>query len=68
MIELILTVCALAAPNQCGETRLPFVSEETLMQCMMQAPPCIASWTAEHPASRVARWRCAYPSEAGEKI
>jgi hypothetical protein len=68
MIELILTVCALAVPNQCAETRLPFVSEETLMQCMMQAPPYIASWVEEHPASRVARWRCVYPDQAGEKI
>jgi hypothetical protein len=68
MIELILTVCALNAPNLCNEQRLPFVSQESLMQCLMQAPPHIAAWTDQHPASRVTRWRCAYPGEAGQKI
>lgn len=68
MIELILTVCALNAPTQCEEQRLQFVSQGSLMQCMMQAPPYVAAWSDQHPASRVARWRCAYPGAAGEKI
>ena len=66
MIELILTVCALTAPSQCDEQRLQFSSQESLMQCMMQAPPYIAQWSDEHPAERVTRWRCAYPGD--EKI
>ena len=45
MIELILTVCALNAPSQCEEQRLQFVSQGSLMQCMMQAPPYIAAWS-----------------------
>ena len=61
MIELILTVCALSAPGQCEERRLPFVSQGTLMQCMMQAPPYVAAWSGEHPGRRVMRWRCAFP-------
>ena len=68
MIELILTLCALNASNLCNEQRLPFASEESLMQCAMAAPPYIAAWADEHPAVRVARWRCAYPGEAGQKI
>ena len=68
MIELILTVCALNALSLCEEQRLPFVAQESLMQCMMQAPPYVAAWSGEHPASRVARWRCAYPGSAGQKI
>jgi hypothetical protein len=68
MIELILTVCALNAPGQCNEQRLQFAAEESLMQCMMQAPPYIAQWSDQHPATRVARWRCAYPGQSGEKI
>ena len=51
MIELILTVCALNAPTQCEEQRLQFVSQGSLMQCMMQAPPYIAAWSEEHPAT-----------------
>ena len=68
MIELILTVCALSAPSQCEEQRLPFVAQESLMQCMMEAPPYIAAWSDEHPSIRVTRWRCAYPGEGGQKI
>ncbi len=66
MIELILTVCALTAPSQCDEQRLQFVSQGSLMQCMMQAPPYIAEWSNEHPAEHVTRWRCAFPGD--EKI
>ena len=68
MIELILTICALNAPSQCEEQRLQFVSDGSLMQCMMQAPPYIATWSSDHPAERVARWRCAYPGATGQKI
>ena len=68
MIELILSVCALNAPGLCEEKRLPFVAQELLMQCMMQAPPYIAAWSDEHPTTRVMRWRCAYPGETGQKI
>jgi hypothetical protein len=63
MLELILTVCALNAPSQCDEQRLQFISEGSLMQCMMQAPPYIAEWSDQHPAERVTRWRCAYPGD-----
>jgi hypothetical protein len=63
MIELILTVCALTAAGQCDEQRLQFAAEESLMQCMMQAPPYIAQWTDQHPATRVTRWRCAFPGD-----
>lgn len=67
MIVLILTVCSLAAPAQCDEERLPFVSQGSLMQCMMNAPPYIAAWSQEHPTDRVQRWRCAYPGREGDK-
>jgi hypothetical protein len=66
MIELILTVCALSAPGLCDEQRLQFAAEESLMQCMMQAPPYIAQWVDQHPARRVTKWRCAFPGD--EKI
>jgi hypothetical protein len=66
MIVLILTVCALNAASQCDEQRLQFSSQESLMQCMMQAPPYIAQWSDQHPGTRVTRWRCAFPGD--EKI
>jgi len=68
MIELILTVCVLAAPSRCDDVRLQFVAQETMMQCMMQAPPYIAAWSAQHPDVSVSRWRSAWPGEAGRRI
>ena len=63
MMELILTVCALNAPGQCSEQRLPFVTQESVIECMMQAPPTIAQWCDQPPGKRVTRWRCAYPGD-----
>jgi len=68
MIELILTVCTLAAAERCSETRLQFASEETPAECAMNAPPYIAAWSEQHPGARVVRWRCAYPGQDGERI
>jgi hypothetical protein len=67
MIEIILTVCALNAPSRCEEQRLPFVSQSSPMQCVINAPPYLAAWTEEHPGVRVVRWRCVYPDSEGEK-
>jgi hypothetical protein len=68
MIELILTICAINGTDQCVEQRLQFVSQGSVMQCMMQAPPYVAKWAAEHPGYRVAKWRCAYPGSSDENI
>jgi hypothetical protein len=62
-IDLILTVCLLADPQKCRTEHLYFESRGSLTQCMFLAPPEIAKWTAEHPAHKVVRWRCAYPDK-----
>jgi hypothetical protein len=66
MIELVLTVCVLANPNECRDQRLLFESDKSLMQCMMSAPPFIAQWGDKHPEWFVQRWKCQYPGK-GEK-
>jgi hypothetical protein len=68
LVELILTVCALAQPADCEEQRLAFVDGGSLRQCMASAPPKIAEWSLEHPGRRVVRWRCGYPEVEGTKI
>jgi len=67
MIELVLTVCAVTSMSSCEDRRLSFVAQESLTQCMMQAPPYIAAWTEENPGHRVMRWRCTYPGADDEK-
>ena len=60
-IDLILTVCLLAAPQECRTEHLYFENRGSLTQCMFLAPPEIAKWAVEHPAHKVVRWKCAYP-------
>ena len=67
MLVLIMTVCSLSSPDSCGEARLQFSADESLMQCMMQAQHYLAQYVDEHPDKRVARWRCAYPEREGQR-
>ena len=66
MLLLILTVCAINAPDQCGEARLQFAEDISLMECLKQAPPYLAQYAGEHPNIRVAKWRCGYPEREGD--
>jgi hypothetical protein len=63
MIDLILTVCLSANPGNCREEHLYFESRGSLLQCMFLAPSEIAKWSLQHPARKVTRWRCAFPSQ-----
>lgn len=63
MIELIVTVCAVAQPNQCEDQHLQFASSASLRECAMAAPPYIAKWVDDHPKWSAVRWRCAYPGK-----
>ena len=50
MIEIILTVCAIANPANCEEKHLQFAWNGSIQQCMMAAQPYIAQWIGQHPA------------------
>jgi hypothetical protein len=50
LIELVITVCAVASPTQCED-----------QQCAMAAPPYIAQWIGDHPKWTAVRWHCEYP-------
>jgi hypothetical protein len=60
MIELVVTVCALALPTQCEDEHLSFSAGMSLNQCVMNAQPYIAQWISEHPKWVAVRWRCDY--------
>jgi hypothetical protein len=61
VIELIISVCAVVQADQCREEHLRFMSNMSVRQCDIGAPPHIALWINEHPQWFVARWRCEYP-------
>lgn len=61
MIEVIMTVCALANPSQCEEQHLQYAAQGSLRQCTMNAQPFMAQWINEHPKWSIVRWRCEAP-------
>ena len=64
MIKIIAMLCSLASPGQCHEqvvTTSDF-ADVSLTSCMMGAPQ-LADWMKEHPADRLAGWRCAIGAE-----
>jgi hypothetical protein len=68
-VILVLTVCTLAKPETCGEERFTLSSDTgSLHGCMIRAQPFMAQWAGDHPALRIARWRCAPPGADGDKI
>ena len=69
MIELILTVCTLAAIGtlQRNASAIRLRRDAGAMR-VMRAPPTIAAWSEQHPGMRVARWRCAYPGQDRKPI
>lgn len=63
LIELIVTVCAIASPSNCEEAHLQFDWSGSPQQCAMAAPPYIAQWISEHPKWNAVKWRCEYPGK-----
>jgi hypothetical protein len=68
LIEIILTVCAIANPSNCEEKDLQYAWEGSIQQCMMTAQPYIAEWIGQHPAWFVTKWSCDYPGSRKRKI
>ncbi|WP_181704005.1 hypothetical protein [Chthonobacter albigriseus] len=62
MIELVLTVCLMASPNECRHQRMPF--DGPLMACAMNGQIAAVEWLQTHPKWRLNRWRCGPPEIA----
>ncbi|MCK1716265.1 hypothetical protein [Bradyrhizobium sp. 141] len=59
MIKIIAVLCSLASPTNCHEqivTTSDF-AEVSVQSCLMGAPQ-LADWMNQHPAERLAAWRC----------
>jgi hypothetical protein len=68
LIEIILTVCAIAHPDNCEEKYLQFAFDGSPEQCMMAAQPYIAQWIGQHPAWVTRKWSCGYPGAKKRQI
>ena len=59
MIKVIAVLCSLSSPAICHEqivTTSDF-GEVSVQSCLMGAPQ-LAEWMKQHPADRLAAWRC----------
>jgi len=59
VIKIIAVLCSLASPSNCHEqivTTSDF-AQISVQACLMGAPQ-LAEWMNQHPAERLAAWRC----------
>lgn len=66
MIKIIAVLCNLASPAACHEqivTTSDF-ADVSMQSCLMGAPQ-LADWMKQHPAERLAAWRCVFGKQEG---
>ena len=69
MIKIIAVLCSLSSPTNCHEqlvTSSDF-ADVSVQSCLMGAPQ-LAEWMNQHPAERLAAWRCVIGKQAGRGI
>ena len=59
MIEIIAVICSLLSPANCYEQTVTTsdVGDVSMQSCLTGAPQ-LAEWMKQHPAERLAAWRC----------
>ena len=66
MIKIIAVLCSLSSTANCHEqivTTSGF-ADVSMQSCLMGAPQ-LADWMREHPAERLAAWRCVIGKQDG---
>ena len=66
MIKIIAVLCSLASPESCRELTVTTsdFADVTMQSCLMGAPQ-LAEWMKQHPAERLAAWRCVIGKQDG---
>ena len=59
VIKIVAVLCSLSAPADCHEQTVTTsdFADVSMQSCMMGAPQ-LADWMKQHPADRLAGWRC----------
>jgi hypothetical protein len=59
VIKIIAVLCSVSSPGNCHEETVTTsdFAEVSMQSCLMGAPQ-LAEWMKEHPAERLAAWRC----------
>jgi hypothetical protein len=66
VIKIIAVLCSLSSPGNCYE-RLVTTSDfaDVSMQSCLMGAPKLADWMKQHPAERLAAWRCVIGKQGG---
>ena len=68
MIKIIAVLCSLASPENCHEqivTTSDF-ADVSMQSCLVGAPQ-LTEWMKQHPAERLAAWRCVIGNRDGRR-
>jgi len=59
MIKIIALLCSLSSPEICHEQTVTTsdFANVSMQSCLIGAPQ-LAEWMKQHPAERLAAWRC----------
>jgi hypothetical protein len=59
VIKIIAVLCSLSSPENCHEQTVTTsdFDDLSIQSCLMGAPQ-LADWMKQHPAERLAEWRC----------
>jgi len=59
VIKIIAVLCSLSSPANCREQTVTTsdFANVSMQSCLMGAPQ-LAEWMKQHPAERLAAWRC----------
>jgi hypothetical protein len=69
VIKIIAVLCSLSSPASCREETVTTsdFAEVSIQSCLMGAPQ-LAEWMKEHPAERLAAWRCMIGKRDGRGV
>lgn len=56
MLDLVLTVCLMAAPMECRKERMHW--DGSPFACAIQGQMVAAEWLQSRPKWRLSRWQC----------
>ena len=68
MIKIVAVLCSLSSTANCHEqivTTSGF-ADVSMQSCLMGAPQ-LAEWMKQHPAERLAKWRCLFGKHDGNR-
>jgi hypothetical protein len=69
VIKIIAVLCSLSSPADCREQTVTTsdFADVSMQSCLMGAPQ-LAEWMKQHPAERLAAWRCVIGKHEGREL